>query len=157
MLLCGCKVNQYETDKLKEQAETAGYKILDFDDVADVYCINSCSVTNMSQRKSRQMVGHARHKNPDAIIAMVGCAVESVKDSLSELNADILIGNKDKENFIDILDSYIDNNEKKIVVQDISKDKTYSEKQLLTKAYDVREAVKIEDGCNNFCSYCIIP
>ena len=111
----------------------------------------------MSQRKSRQMVGHARHKNPDAIIAMVGCAVESVKDSLSELNADILIGNKDKENFIDILDSYIDNNEKKIVVQDISKDKTYSEKQLLTKAYDVREAVKIEDGCNNFCSYCIIP
>ena len=157
MLLCGCKVNQYETDKLKEQAETAGYKILDFDDVADVYCINSCSVTNMSQRKSRQMVGHARHKNPDAIIAMVGCAVESVQDSLSELNADILIGNKDKENFIDILDSYIDNNEKKIVVQDISKDKTYSEKQLLTKAYDVREAVKIEDGCNNFCSYCIIP
>ncbi len=157
MLLCGCKVNQYETDKLKEQAEAAGYKILDFDDVADVYCINSCSVTNMSQRKSRQMIGHARHKNPDAIIAMVGCAVESVKDSLSELNADILIGNKDKENFIDILDSYINNNEKKIVVQDISKDKTYSEKQLLTKAYDVREAVKIEDGCNNFCSYCIIP
>lgn len=157
MLLCGCKVNQYETDKLKEQAEAAGYKILDFDDVTDVYCINSCSVTNMSQRKSRQMIGHARHKNPDAIIAMVGCAVESVKDSLSELNADILIGNKDKENFIDILNSYINNNEKKIVVQDISKDKTYSEKQLLTKAYDVREAVKIEDGCNNFCSYCIIP
>lgn len=157
MLLCGCKVNQYETDKLKEQAEQNGYKIVDFNTLADIYCINSCSVTNMSQRKSRQMIGHARHINPNAIIAVIGCAVESAKENLNEFNADILVGNKDKENFINILNKFVCDKEKKVVVCDISKESKYSETQLLTKAYDVREAVKIEDGCNNFCSYCIIP
>lgn len=111
----------------------------------------------MSQRKSRQMAGHARSKNPDAIIAIIGCAVESVKENLEDFNADILIGNKDKENFISILNDFTSNKKKRVVITDVSKDNKYSEKKLLTKAYDVREAIKIEDGCNNFCSYCIIP
>lgn len=158
---CGCKVNQYETDKLKEQVERAGYTVVDFDAVADVYCINSCSVTNMSQRKSRQMIAHARHINPEAVIAVVGCAVESAKEDLESLNADILIGNNDKEAFLEVLEKGIlakeNLKEKSVVLTDIAVQKEYNEKMLLTKAYDVREAVKIEDGCNNFCSYCIIP
>ena len=159
MQLCGCKVNQYETDKLKEQAEQRGYQVVDFDRVADVYCINSCSVTNMSQRKSRQMVSHARHINKEALISVIGCAVESAKEELETLNADILIGNNDKEQFFEVLDRALKEKhcEKKIVLTDIANQKEYNEKGLLTKAYDVREAVKIEDGCNNFCSYCIIP
>jgi len=156
-LTLGCKVNQYETDKLKEQAELAGFDVVSFDDMADIYCINSCSVTNMSQRKSRQMISHARKLNNSAIIALLGCAVESAKDDLNSLNADILIGNNDKEKFIQILLDVKSKKEKTIVLTDISKQKEYNEKGLLTKAYDVREAVKIEDGCNNFCSYCIIP
>lgn len=158
---CGCKVNQYETDKLKEQVERAGYTVVDFDAVADVYCINSCSVTNMSQRKSRQMIAHARHINSEAVIAVVGCAVESAKEDLESLNADILIGNNDKEAFLEVLKKEILAKEnikgKSVVLTDIAMQKKYNEKMLLTKAYDVREAVKIEDGCNNFCSYCIIP
>lgn len=153
----GCKVNQYETDKLKEQVEHAGYTVVDFEGVADVYCINSCSVTNMSQRKSRQMIAHARHKNSNAVIAVIGCAVESAKEDLDSLNADVLIGNNDKEKFLEVLEKAIREKSKKTILTDISTQKEYNEKMLLTKAYDVREAVKIEDGCNNFCSYCIIP
>ncbi|MBR5227354.1 MAG: tRNA (N(6)-L-threonylcarbamoyladenosine(37)-C(2))-methylthiotransferase MtaB [Clostridia bacterium] len=159
-LTLGCKVNQYETDKLKEQAIKRGYDIVDFEDIADVYCINSCSVTNLSQRKSRQMIAHARLKNKDAIIAVLGCAVESIKEDVTSLRviADILIGNNDKERFYEILESKLNNKENNsICISDISIEKTYNEKTLLTKAFDVREAVKIEDGCNNFCSYCIIP
>lgn len=159
--LYGCKVNQYETDKLKEKAEQVGYIVVDFDTVADVYCINSCSVTNMSQRKSRQMVAHARHLNPSAVIGVIGCAVESAKEELESLNADILMGNVDKEKFIQVLEDALQKKDKEkgksVHLTDISKEKIYSEKDLLTKAYDVREAVKIEDGCNNFCAYCIIP
>lgn len=154
-------MNQYETDKLKEKAEQAGYAVVDFDTVADVYCINSCSVTNMSQRKSRQMVAHARHLNPSAVIGVIGCAVESAKEELESLNADILMGNVDKEKFIQVLEDALQKKDKEkgksVHLTDISKEKIYNEKELLTKAYDVREAVKIEDGCNNFCAYCIIP
>jgi len=111
----------------------------------------------MSQRKSRQMISHARKLNNSAIIAIMGCAVESAKDDLNSLNADILIGNNDKEKFIELLVGLKKRKEKTIVLTDISKQKEYNECGILTKAYDVREAVKIEDGCNNFCSYCIIP
>ena len=150
-------MNQYETDKLKEQAEKLGYEIVDFDGIADIYCINSCSVTNMSQRKSRQMISHARKLNSNSIIVTLGCAVESAKDDLDSLNADILIGNNDKERTFEIINEYQIKKEKQQVITDIASQKIYNEKLLFTKPYDVRESVKIEDGCNNFCSYCIIP
>lgn len=152
----GCKVNQYETDKLKNKAEEEGFEIVDFESKADIYCINSCSVTNISQRKSRQMVSHAKSKNSKALVALIGCAVESAKDDLASLNADILLGNNDKEKFIEILKEKLKAKTGKIVkVSELSNE--YNEKMLLEKPYDIREAVKIEDGCNNFCSYCIIP
>lgn len=102
------------------------------------------------------MISHARKLNNSAIIAILGCAVESAKDGLNSLNADILIGNNDKEKFIELLND-LKNKKDKVILTDISKQKEYNECTILTKAYDVREAVKVEDGCNNFCSYCIIP
>lgn len=158
-LTLGCKVNKYETDLLKEKAEAAGYLIVDFNSLADIYCINSCSVTNMSDRKTRQMVSKARKQNEDAIIAAIGCSVESEKESIT--GADIILGNSNKRELIDVLKLYINNKGKvnlklKSSIEDISKVKKYDEDEL-NKGYDIREAIKIEDGCNNFCSYCIIP
>lgn len=161
----GCKVNQYETDVLKERAEQLKYNIVDFNDVSDIYVINSCSVTNMSDRKTRQMVSKARNKNNKSIIAVMGCNIDSVKDIniLNNYNADILLGNIDKFNLFEEIELYFktdkseEGNNKIIKVTSVESQKRYKEKYSLKKGYDVREAVKIEDGCNNFCSYCIIP
>ena len=115
----------------------------------------------MSDRKTRQMVSKARAKNNSAIIVVLGCSVEGKKESLEDINADILIGNNEKLDMVEILNEYIKsgvkNNIKKTVLSDISKQKRYIDKGSLKEGQDVRETVKIEDGCNNFCSYCIIP
>ncbi len=158
-LTLGCKVNSYETDLLRMEFEKAGHTVVDFSDVADLYVINSCSVTNMSDRKTRQMVSRARHTNISAIVAVVGCSVEGRKDEKDNFkDADIILGNEDKLDLLNIVTEYVKNNVKKeIKLQDISKVKRYKEVQYVKKAYEIREEIKIEDGCNNFCSYCIIP
>lgn len=155
----GCKVNQYETDLLKEQAEKLRYNIVDFDDKADIYCINSCSVTNMSDRKTRQMVSKAKTKNPKGVVAVLGCNIDSVKDEVefNKYNADIFISNRNKLDLFKEIEKYLKDNKRIINITDINNVTEYKEKYTLSKGYDVREAVKIEDGCNNFCSYCIIP
>lgn len=156
----GCKVNKYETDLLIENSKLAGYFIVDFEDTADIYVINSCSVTNMSDRKTRQMISKARSKNNESIVAVMGCSVEGKKESLEEFKADILIGNKDKLNLINILTEYLKERKgknKTILLTDISKEKRYYQDKKLLTGQDVRQSIKIEDGCNNFCSYCIIP
>lgn len=157
-LTLGCKVNKYETDLLKEKFEMAGHFVVDFDAKADMYCINSCSVTNMSDRKTRQMVSKARKQNPNAIVAVVGCSVQSSEPGDSFSDADIVLGNDEKMDLLEVVQGF--NKEKgirKIELQDISKAKRYKDVGTLKKGYDLREQVKIEDGCNNFCSYCIIP
>lgn len=158
----GCKVNSYETARLKLDAQNIGWEVVNIDkEIADIYCINSCSVTNISDRKTRQMVSRAKSKNPNAVIVVLGCSVESSKESLAMAfnNANILIGNANKMDAISFIQEYITSNcsTLKIYVEDISKEKEYMDCISQTKAYDVREEVKIEDGCNNFCSYCIIP
>jgi len=157
-LTLGCKVNKYETDLLKEKFEMAGHFVVSFEQQADMYCINSCSVTNMSDRKTRQMVSRARKQNPNAIVAVVGCSVQSNNEQGSFLDADIVLGNDEKMQLLEVVQKF---NKKegirKISLQDISKVKRYREVGSLNRGYDLREAIKIEDGCNNFCSYCIIP
>ncbi len=157
-LTLGCKVNKYETDLLKEKFEMAGHFVVDFDTKADMYCINSCSVTNMSDRKTRQMLSKARKQNKDAIVAVVGCSAQSSENEQDFLEADIILGNDEKMNLLEVVQDFKKQKGiKKIALQDISKVKRYKEVGSLNKGYDLREQVKIEDGCNNFCSYCIIP
>ncbi len=157
-LTLGCKVNKYETDLLKEKFEKAGHFVVGFEQKADMYCINSCSVTNMSDRKTRQMVSKAKKQNPNAIIAVIGCSVQSNEDNNSFLDADIILGNEDKMELLDVVQNFNKKQDmRKIMLQDISKVKRYKEVGKLNKGYDLREAIKIEDGCDNFCSYCIIP
>ena len=155
----GCKVNKYETDLLKEKCVKAGHVVVDKNEKADMYVINSCSVTNMSDRKTRQMVSKAKALNKNAIVAVLGCSVESNKDEKEAfLNADIVLGNEDKMYLFDILESKnISGNNRVTLLKDISAVKRYKKVGVLDKGTDIREQIKIEDGCNNFCSYCVIP
>ncbi len=157
-LTLGCKVNKYETDLLKEKFEKAGHFVVDFDEPADMYCINSCSVTNMSDRKTRQMVSRARKQSSDAIVAVIGCSVQSNNEQQDFLDADIILGNDDKMDLLEVVQDFKKQEGiRKISLQDISQVKRYKQIGSLNKGYDLREAIKIEDGCDNFCSYCIIP
>ena len=156
-LTLGCKVNHYETDLLKEKFEQAGHAIADFEDKADVYVVNSCSVTNMSDRKTRQMLSKARKQNKEALVAVLGCSVEGKKEQLEEFEADIILGNEDKANLLEIVEECIKNKESKTMLTDVNAVKKYQDIGIMKKGYEIREEIKIEDGCNNFCSYCIIP
>ena len=156
-LTLGCKVNHYETDLLKEKFEAAGHTIVEFDEVADVYVVNSCSVTNMSDRKTRQMLSRAKSMNKEAIVAVLGCSVEGKKEHLEEFDADIILGNEDKSELLEIVNNYIKSAETKTLLTDVNAVKTYKDVGIMKNGYEIREEIKIEDGCNNFCSYCIIP
>ena len=157
-LTLGCKVNKYETDLLKEKFEKAGHFVVPFEEQADMYCINSCSVTNMSDRKTRQMVSRARKTNPEAIVAVIGCSVQSNDEQDTFLDADIVLGNDEKMNLLQVVSEFKKKEGiRKVKLQDIANVKRYKDAGSLTKGYDLREAIKIEDGCDNFCSYCIIP
>ena len=151
----GCKVNQYETNLLREKFEDNGYTVVEDNEKADIYCINTCTVTNMSDRKTRQVISRMRKQNSSAIIAVLGCYAESLKGK--EIDADIIIGNDDKNKTFELVEGCIKNREKKIYLEDISKVKKYTTQGFLKHGYEIRENIKIEDGCNNFCSYCIIP
>lgn len=163
----GCKVNQYETDIMIKEFMDKGYEVVKFTEKANIYVINSCSVTNMSTRKTRQYLSRA--KNMGGIVVLVGCYAESIKEEDSIKNVDLVLGNEEKkevvkyvekyldENNIKFSDSKIGNNNVKYVIGDISKVKKYIQKEKLEKGINIRESIKIEDGCNNFCSYCIIP
>lgn len=158
----GCKVNQYETDLMEKKFEEKKYEIVDFEEKADIYVVNSCSVTNMSTRKTRQILSRAKKNNGTIVLA--GCYAQELneKESIISLkNVDVIIGNEEKNDIVDILEDYLKNNKEKqdIVykISDISSVKKYIQKDKLQKGRNIRESVKIEDGCNNFCSYCIIP
>lgn len=157
----GCKVNQYETNLIKEEFENAGYEINDFDDKSDIYVINSCCVTNLATRKSRQVASRTKKLNPKSTTIMVGCYSELL-NSINKNKipfVDIVVGNGNKEKVVDIVNSYIksENKEFKMTNVNISLVKKYHQKGTLKHGKNIRESIKIEDGCNNFCSYCIIP
>ncbi len=155
----GCKVNAYETEIMLQNAQSAGYEIVQFSQISDVYVINTCTVTNIADRKSRQMLHRAKKLNPDSIVVAVGCYVQTGSDALlKDPLVDICIGNNHKAELIPIIEEYAKNrSEKKIVMDDLGVPSSYEDMTLETLTDRVRTFVKIQDGCNQFCTYCAIP
>lgn len=155
----GCKVNSYETEAMQQMLEQAGYTIVPFHEEADVYIINTCSVTNMADRKSRQMIHRAKKQNRNAIIVAAGCYVQTAAErGVLDDTIDIIIGNNKKHELIQRLDQYFEKEEQVQAVLDINdKREEYEELSLSRTAEHTRAFIKVQDGCNQFCSYCIIP
>ena len=156
----GCKVNSYELDAMTELLVNKGYEMVSFDDMADIYIVNTCSVTNIADRKSRQMLSRARHKNPDAVIVAVGCYVDTCdEEKLKTEGIDLCIGNNRKGRIVSILEEYLAGRTDKNcdVVKADDKDTLYETLHISESAEHSRAFIKIQDGCNQFCSYCIIP
>ncbi len=155
----GCKVNAYETEAMQQILEEAGYEIVPFTDYADVYVINTCSVTNMADRKSRQMLHRAKKLNPEAIVVGAGCYVQTKEaQALVDEAIDIVIGNNKKHELVKLLEEYEKSHAKCSSVVDINHEKqAYEELYLAKTAEHTRAFIKVQDGCNQFCSYCIIP
>ena len=149
----GCKVNAYETEAMQELLERSGYEIVPFQEGADIYIINTCTVTNMADRKSRQMLHRAKKMNPNAIVVATGCYVQA-KENTGEADEciDVIIGNNRKKDLVEILEQQI----RKAVI-DINHTKEYEEMHLSKTAEHTRAYIKVQDGCNQFCTYCIIP
>ncbi len=173
----GCKVNAYEMDFMQQMLQEKGYKIVPFDEEADIYVVNTCTVTNIADRKSRQMLHRAKKKNPDAVVVAVGCYVQTGQEALLKDSAvDLAIGNNRKKDLVEILEAYLESRgETKAAAMpgglpergrettaplvdtiDIAS-APYEEMTLKTTAEHTRAYIKIQDGCNQFCSYCIIP
>lgn len=153
----GCKVNSYETEAMQQLLEAAGYQIVPFHEKADVYLINTCSVTNMADRKSRQMLHRARKQNPDAVVVAAGCYVQSASEELKkDLAVDVIIGNNKKQDLVEILEEYFQEKHQVHVI-DIGNTQEYEKLKISRIADHTRAFLKVQDGCNQFCSYCIIP
>ncbi len=153
----GCKVNSYEMDAMLQDLRRHGYEIVAFDEKADIYIVNTCTVTNMADRKSRQMLHKAKKTNPEAIVVAVGCYVQSDTEGVRADDAvDLMIGNNKKKDLVAILESYMDGIEEETVI-DINHTNEYEEMRLTGTEEHTRAYIKIQDGCNQFCSYCMIP
>ena len=153
----GCKVNSYETEAMSQLLANAGYGIVSFSEKADVYIVNTCSVTNMADRKSRQMLHKAKKMNEGAIVVATGCYVQTASEKIAEdLSIDIIVGNNKKKEIVEILQEYFKEHKKNYII-DINKTDEYEDLEIATVTEHTRAHLKIQDGCNNFCSYCIIP
>lgn len=156
----GCKVNQYETDAMNELFRAAGYGIVDFNEAADVYIINTCTVTNIADRKSRQMLHRAKKINPGAIVVAAGCyAQEAGEKLLEDSMVDIVVGNNRKKDIVNIVERYMSAQGTKPSsdIIDINHTPDYETLSIHETSEHRRAYIKIQDGCNQFCSYCIIP
>ena len=149
----GCKVNIYESELVTNILKDNNYEIVDFEDKADIYIINTCSVTNESDKKSRKMINRAKKNNPNAIIVVMGCYSQVNPE---DIDVDIVLGNKDKSKIVEIIEDYIKTKEKKKIIYDLNK-VDFEKMEINNFASHTRAFVKIQDGCNAFCSYCIIP
>ena len=154
----GCKVNSYETEAMQQLLEDAGYEIVPFREGADVYIINTCSVTNVADRKSRQMLHRAKKMNPSAAVVAVGCYVQAAGAELKKDEAvDLIVGNNQKKDLVQILDDYFADHENSGEILDIGHSQEYEELHIRRIADHTRAFIKVQDGCNQFCTYCIIP
>ena len=155
----GCKVNAYETEAMQQMLENAGYEIVDFHETADVYVINTCSVTNMADRKSRQMIHRAKKMNPEAVVVAAGCYVQTKEEeAVADEAIDIIIGNNKKYELVTKLDEFFRDHGKIDDVLDINdKNQEFEELYMDKPSEHTRAFIKVQDGCNQFCSYCIIP
>ncbi|MCI8945454.1 MAG: tRNA (N(6)-L-threonylcarbamoyladenosine(37)-C(2))-methylthiotransferase MtaB [Lachnospiraceae bacterium] len=161
----GCKVNAYELDVMRQMLQEEGYKIVPFDEPADIYIVNTCTVTNIADRKSRQMLHKARKQNREAVVVAVGCYVQTGKDACEDESIDLAIGNHQKNELIPILETFLQNREngcghteaERVSILDPERPVPYEEMTLRVSPEHTRAFLKIQDGCNQFCSYCIIP
>ena len=154
IITLGCKVNAYESEIIKELLIKNGYE--ENEDDSDIIIINTCSVTNMADNKSKKMVRHYKRKNPDAILVVCGCSSQNKKQEYEEMDIDILLGNKDKTKIVDYIEKYKKDKEKNIKFYDLN-DFDFEDMSIKDFKSHTRAFVKIQDGCNNYCSYCIIP
>lgn len=154
----GCKVNAYEVEAMQQLLEQAGYEIVPFQEGADVYLINTCTVTNIADRKSRQMLHKAKKMNPEAIVVATGCYAQTDTEKLKEdTSVDLILGNNQKNRIVEALEEYEKEHSKKTRVIEINITKEYEELSIDHTAEHVRAYIKVQDGCNQFCTYCIIP
>jgi len=158
----GCKVNSYELDVVAQSLEEKGYEIVPFHEEADIYIVNTCTVTNIADRKSRQMLHRAKAKNPNAVVVAVGCYVQTGKeDVVMDESIDLAIGNNRKKELVSILEEFLADREDKTLgdttIIDVNNTYEYEEMTLKKTTEHTRAYIKIQDGCNQFCSYCIIP
>lgn len=153
----GCKVNSYEMDAMLQALRQKGYQIVPFDEKADVYIVNTCTVTGIADRKSRQMLHRAKKTNPEGIVVAVGCYVQSDTQAVEADSAvDLLVGNNRKKDLADILERYLEGAAQESVI-DINHTSEYEEMRLTSTTEHTRAYIKIQDGCNQFCTYCMIP
>ncbi len=154
----GCKVNQYETEAMLELFKNSGYDVVDFEEAADIYIINTCTVTNEADKKSRKIFSKAKKNNPAAIVAAVGCYAQASKEQLKEnKNLDLIIGNNKKNQIVKILEDYIEEKNINTFVKDMQFENDFEDMEISFSEEKTRAHIKIQDGCNQFCSYCIIP
>lgn len=154
----GCKVNQYETNAMRQQFMKKGYEIVEPTNQADIYIVNTCTVTNMSDRKSRQMLRRVKELNSEAIVVACGCYVQVAKEEIEKIKEiDLALGNSEKKEIVDIIEKYVQKNRRYTQVQDVMQQKEYIELGKITDTEKTRAVIKVQDGCDRFCSYCIIP
>lgn len=153
----GCKVNQYETNAMEQKFLQAGYQIKNFNEKADIYIINTCTVTNMSDKKSRQMIRKAKQLNKNAIVVAVGCYVQTAKEELENIKElDLILGNNEKKDIVQYVEKH-QNGIMQIKYNDVLHQDEYDEYGFVTHIEQTRAIVKVQDGCDRFCSYCAIP
>lgn len=154
----GCKVNQYETNSMIQQFLQKGYEIVEATKKADIYIVNTCTVTNMSDRKSRQMLRRVKELNHKAVVVACGCYVQVAKEEIENIEEiDLIVGNNEKKEIVEIVEKYINENKKNIEIEDVMHQKEYVELGEITYTEKTRAVIKVQDGCDRFCSYCIIP
>lgn len=154
----GCKVNQYETEAMMNLFAKAGYEVRQFDEICDVYVINTCTVTGMGDRKSRQMIHRAVKQNPGAVVAVVGCYSQVSPEEVGKIEGvSLILGTKDRSRIVELCEQVLKDKQKKVMVDDIMKQRQYEDMWVSSYSSKTRAFVKIEDGCTEFCTYCIIP
>ena len=151
----GCKVNQYETNAMIQEFKKCGYNIVEFDEVADIYIVNTCTVTNMADRKSRQMLRKVKELNPEAVLVAVGCYAQVAKEELEKIpEIDLILGTNEKKDIVSYVNATV---EKQSSITDVMHCKEYVDFGDVTFTEKTRAVIKVQDGCDRFCSYCIIP
>lgn len=154
----GCKVNQYDTQAMQEKFEQNGYEVTDFNDIADVYVINTCTVTSLGDRKSRQMIRRAYRRNPNAVIAVVGCYAQTAPEEILDIpGVDLVLGTRDRNRIVEYVEKVKDTGKPINVIQDIMETKEFEEMPISSYDEKTRAVLKIQEGCDRYCSYCIIP
>ena len=156
----GCKVNSYETNGMAQKFKESEYEVVDFSEKADVYIVNTCTVTSIADKKSRQFLRQAKHNNPDGLIVAVGCYVQASPEEVQKVQEiDLCVGTNEKSNIVQIVENYIaaKQSENSLVTDDVFQNPEYSEFGSVTYTENTRAVIKVQDGCDRFCSYCLIP